>query len=74
MALYGVSILFVALVVAASLANWHFGTNFSTILLRESPGPDASTCSLSASTVGLLPAACVESEPSSDCYAPCLLQ
>lgn len=37
MALYGVSILFVALVVAASLANWHFGTNFSTILLCESP-------------------------------------
>lgn len=35
MALYGVSILFVSLVVAASLANFHFGTNLSTILLCE---------------------------------------
>lgn len=33
MALYGISILFVALVLAASLANYHFGANLSTFLL-----------------------------------------
>lgn len=33
MALFGISILFVGLVVAASLGNYHFGVNFSTILL-----------------------------------------
>lgn len=35
MALYGVSILFVGLVLAASLANYHFGTNLSTFVLCE---------------------------------------
>ena len=35
MALFGISILFVGLVVVASLSNFHFGVNFSTILLCE---------------------------------------
>lgn len=35
MALYGISILFVGLVLSASMANYHFGTNISTFLLRE---------------------------------------
>lgn len=35
MALYGISILFVTLVLAASMANYHFGTNLSTLLLRK---------------------------------------
>lgn len=33
MALYGISILFVGLVLSASMANYHFGTNISTLLL-----------------------------------------
>jgi hypothetical protein len=37
MALYGISILFVGLVLSASLANYHFGTNLSTFLLCEWP-------------------------------------
>jgi hypothetical protein len=37
MALYGISILFVALVLAAAIANYHFGANLSTFLLSEQP-------------------------------------
>lgn len=51
MALYGVSILFVALIFVSCLANYHFGTNLSTLLLRKSQTWSWSmeACSLCAS-------------------------